>query len=110
METLLRKPGALPGATALEQARQTGRFTPIHDAWWSAARKAHGDKEGTKAPIEVLLLHRRIPHEHLVAGLAASLPVGALTADAVAWRPARPPNPMMMPPRLSPRNPLPWPR
>ncbi|MFM9455873.1 IS21 family transposase [Streptomyces europaeiscabiei] len=84
LETLLRKPGALPGATALEQARQAGKFTPIHDAWWSAARKARGDKAGTKALIEVLLLHRRIPHEHLVAGLAASLRVGALTADAVA--------------------------
>lgn len=84
LETLLRKPGALPGATALEQARQAGKFTPIHDAWWSAARKAHGDKAGTKALIEVLLLHRRIPHEHLVAGLASSLRVGALTADAVA--------------------------
>ncbi|GAA4636411.1 hypothetical protein GCM10023196_086040 [Actinoallomurus vinaceus] len=32
----------------------------------------------------MLLLHRRIPHEHLVVGLAASLRVGALTADAVA--------------------------
>ncbi|WP_234439969.1 hypothetical protein [Streptomyces bicolor] len=32
----------------------------------------------------MLLLGRRIPHEHLVAGLAATLRVGALTADAVA--------------------------
>jgi hypothetical protein len=28
LEALLRKPGALPGATALEQARAAGRFTP----------------------------------------------------------------------------------
>jgi hypothetical protein len=58
LEGLLRKPGALPGATALEQARATGKFTPVHDAWWAAARKAHGDAEGTPALIEVLLLHR----------------------------------------------------
>jgi hypothetical protein len=32
----------------------------------------------------VLLLGRRIPHEHLVAGLAATLRVGTLAADAVA--------------------------
>ncbi|MFI2207267.1 hypothetical protein ACH47Z_42710 [Streptomyces sp. NPDC020192] len=32
----------------------------------------------------MLLLGRRIPHEHLVAGLAATLRVGALTGDAVA--------------------------
>lgn len=84
LEALLRKPGALPGATALEQARQGGRFTPIHDAWWAAARKAHGDAAGTRALIEVLLLHRWMPHEHVVAGIAAALRAGALTADAVA--------------------------
>jgi hypothetical protein len=30
LEGLLRKPGALPGATVLEQARAAGRFTPVH--------------------------------------------------------------------------------
>jgi hypothetical protein len=80
----LRKPGALPGSTALEQARAAGKFTPVHDAWWEAVRKAHGDTAGTRALIEVLLLHRHMPHEHVVAGLAAALRAGALTADAVA--------------------------
>jgi transposase len=84
LETLLRKPGALPGATALDQARAAGKFTPVHDAWWDAARKIHGDRDGTRALIEVLLLHRHIQHDHVVAGLAAALRVGALTADAVA--------------------------
>jgi len=84
LEVLLRKPGALPGATALEQARAAGRFTPVHDAWWAAACKAHGDPDGTRALIEVLLLHRHMPHDEVVAGLAAALRVGALTADAVA--------------------------
>ncbi len=84
LEALVRKPGALPGATALDQARPAGRFTPVHDAWWAAARKAHGERDGTRALIEVLLLSRHLPHEHLVAGLAAALRAGALTADAVA--------------------------
>lgn len=84
LEGLLRKPGALPGATALEQARAAGKFTPVHDAWWSAARSAHGDSAGTRALIEVLLLHRSMAHEHVVAGIAAALKVKALTADAVA--------------------------
>jgi hypothetical protein len=83
LEALVRKPGALPGATALEQARSAGKFTPVHDAWWAAARRAHGDRDGTRALIEVLLLSRSL-HEHLVAGLAAALRAGALTADAVA--------------------------
>lgn len=32
LEGLLRKPGASPGATALEQAQAAGKFTPVHDA------------------------------------------------------------------------------
>jgi hypothetical protein len=84
LEVLVRKPGALPGATALEQARAAGKFTPVHDAWWARARKAHGDAEGTRALIEVLLLARHMAHEHIVAGLAAALRAGALTADTVA--------------------------
>lgn len=84
LEALLRKPGALPGATALEQARAAGKFTPVHDAWWEAVRRVHGDAVGTRALIEVLLLHRHMSHEHVVAGLATAVRAGALTADAVA--------------------------
>jgi transposase len=84
LEALVRKPGALPGSTALEQARAAGKFTPVHDAWWAAACKAHGDAAGTRALVEVLLLHRHMGHDHVVAGLAAALRAGALTADAVA--------------------------
>lgn len=84
LEALLRKPGAPPGATVLEQAQGAGQFTPIHEAWWTAACNAHGDTAGTRALIEVLLLHRHMQHDHVVAGLAAALQVGALTADAAA--------------------------
>ncbi|MGO9142519.1 MAG: IS21 family transposase [Streptosporangiaceae bacterium] len=84
LEGLLRKPGALPGATVLDQARAAGRFTPVHDAWWAAARAAHGDTAGTRALVEVLLLHRRMAHDHVVAGIAAALRAGAMTADVVA--------------------------
>lgn len=84
LEALVRKPGAFPGATALEQARSAGKFTPVHDAWWQAAKASHGERDGTRALIEVLLMGRHVPHEHLVAGLASALRAGALTADAVA--------------------------
>ncbi|MEU0194696.1 hypothetical protein ABZ250_33380 [Streptomyces afghaniensis] len=82
LEALLRKPGAFPGSTALEQARSAGRFTPVHDKWWTAAKAAHGDAAGTRALIEVLARH--MDHEQVVAGLAAAHRAGALTADAVA--------------------------
>jgi len=38
LEILLRKPGALPGAAALAQARAAGTFTAAHEAFWAAAR------------------------------------------------------------------------
>jgi hypothetical protein len=87
LEALVRMPGALPGATALEQARAAGRFTPVHDAWWAAARKAHGDAAGTRALIEVLLLNRHMRHEHVVAGLATAVRAGALTGRGRARGP-----------------------
>ncbi|MDF3051731.1 MAG: family transposase [Pseudonocardia sp.] len=84
LEVLRRKPGALPGATALAQARRAGTFTSEHDAFWSAARHALGDPEGTRELVDVLLLHRRYPHAAVVAGIAAALSAGAVRADVVA--------------------------
>ncbi|GAB2464741.1 Mu transposase domain-containing protein [Streptomyces incanus] len=77
-----RAPSPVP--PPLEQARSASKFTPVHDAWWAQARKVHGERDGTRALIEVLLLNRHLAHEHVVAGLAAALRAGALTADAVA--------------------------
>ena len=71
-------------ATALAQARQTGVFTPAHEAFWAAARHADGDTGGTRALVEVLLLHRHLPHAAVTAGLAAAVAAGASTADVVA--------------------------
>jgi hypothetical protein len=60
-------PGALPGATALAQARAARTFATVHGAWWAAACKAHGDVDGARDLVEVLLLHRHNPHEHVTA-------------------------------------------
>lgn len=84
LEVLVRKPGALPGATALAQARATGVFTAAHEAFWAAARKTHGDGGGTRALVEVLLLHRHHSHGDVVAGITAALAVGAVSPDVVA--------------------------
>lgn len=84
LEVLKFKLGALPGATALMQARKAGSFTNAHEAFWAAARKARGDGDGTRELIDVLLLHRHMAHADVVAGLTAALSVGATTADVVA--------------------------
>ncbi|MGH3966416.1 MAG: IS21 family transposase [Pseudonocardiaceae bacterium] len=84
LEVLRRKPGALPGATALAQARESGMFTAEHEAFWGAARRAHGDTAGTRELVEVLLLHRHHAHPDVVAGIATALAAGAVRADVVA--------------------------
>ncbi len=84
LEILLGKPGALPGSTALAQARKAGTFTATHEAFWAAARHKHGDAAGTRALIEVLLLHRRLGRDAVLAGIAAALGAGSVSADVVA--------------------------
>jgi hypothetical protein len=84
LEILRRKPGALPGATALAQARASKTFTAEHEAFWAAARKTHGDAVGTRSLIEVLLLHRHLDRPHMLAGITAALSVGSTSSDVVA--------------------------
>ena len=84
LEVLARKPGALPGAVALEQARAAGSFTAAHERFWERARRKLGDREGTRALIEVLLLHRRLPFASVHAALDAVEPIGSTDPALVA--------------------------
>ena len=62
------KPGALPGATALTQARASAGVHRAHQRFWDAARRKRGDGAGTRALIEMLLLHRTLPAAAVLAG------------------------------------------
>ncbi len=84
LEVLRTKPGALPGSTALAQARAAGAFTAAHEAFWQEARRVEGDAAGTRALIEVLLLHRSMQAPDVIAGIEAALSVGAVSPDVVA--------------------------
>ena len=84
LEILVRKPGALPGSVPLAQARAGGSFTAAHEALWSQARRKLGDGAGTRALIEVLLLHRRLPAASVTAGIGAALRSGTCSPDVVA--------------------------
>jgi transposase len=88
LEILVRKPGALLGATALVQARQAGTFTPAHQRFWDRARRRHGDQAGTRALIEILLQHRRLPTPAIVTALDAANRTG-ITDPAVVIVEAR---------------------
>ena len=84
LEVLQRKPGALPGATALAQARASGAFTREHEVFWAEARAQIGDARGTRALVEVLLLHRHLPAADVIAGITAALRVNSVSPDVVA--------------------------
>jgi hypothetical protein len=83
LEVLKTKPGGLPGATALAQARASGAFTASHQAYWDAARRARGDAAGTRALIEVLLAHRRLPAAALTAAMDRAVTAGCLDPQVV---------------------------
>lgn len=83
LEVLVRKPGALPGATALVQARACGAFTATHEAFWRACQRARGDAAGTRQLIEILLEHRRLPTAAIVEALEAAVAAGIVDAQLV---------------------------
>ncbi len=47
-------------------------------------RSAHGDGPGTRALIEVLLLHRHAAHADVVAGITSALAAGSTSPQLVA--------------------------
>jgi hypothetical protein len=83
LEVLVRKPGALPNATALAQAREQGVFTPTHEAFWRAARPKLGDAAGTRALIEVLLAHRHLPATAVIEGVRRALAATTVNPEVV---------------------------
>ena len=84
LEILSRKPGAMPGALATHQARQTGVLTSAHEQFWARARRKFGDAGGTRALIEVLLLHRGLPFPAVHAALEAVNSTGSSDPNLVA--------------------------
>jgi hypothetical protein len=84
LDVLLERPGAFPGSVPLHQARQRGEFPPGYDRLWQELKERSGDKAGTRAMIEVLLLHRRHPKVIVRAAVEQALATGALDPGAVA--------------------------
>lgn len=84
LEVLAIKPGAFAGATALARARAGGVFGPTHERFWAEARRRLGDRDGTRALIDVLLLHRTLPADAVTTGIARALGAGSLDAAVIA--------------------------
>lgn len=84
LEILVRKPGALPGSTALAQARASGAFGPAHERFWTEARRRLGDGAGTRALIGALLLQRTMAAKVVCDAMDAALAIGSVDPDVVA--------------------------
>jgi transposase len=83
LEVLKTKPGALPGATALAQAKACGAFTATYQAYWDACRRQGGDSTGTRALIEILLAHRTLPAAALTTAMSKAVDAGTLDPQVV---------------------------
>lgn len=83
LEVLKKKPGALPGATALAQAKASGVFTVTHQRFWDALRAARGDAGGTRALIEILLAHRTLPAQTLKTAMGKAIEAGVTDPQVV---------------------------
>jgi hypothetical protein len=83
LEVLKTKPGALPGATALAQAKTRGVFTGSHQSYWDAARSTRGDAKGTRALIAILLAHRTMPAAALITAMDRAVASGCLDPETV---------------------------
>src|SRR6266540_5039241 len=68
---------------SLAQAREQGAFTPTHEAFWTAARRRHGDAAGTRALVEVLLAHRHLPTDALIQAMRQAVDAGVTQAAVV---------------------------
>ena len=84
LEALVRKPGALAASAPLAMARASGAFSADHEAYWAAARRALGDKAGTRALITALLLERSLPTAAVAAAMRAAVAIGSFTEELVA--------------------------
>lgn len=69
---------------ALHQARAKGEFPSSYEAIWVKLKARLGDKAGTRAMIEILLLHRGYPRQTVVDAVERALAAGAIDPAAVA--------------------------
>lgn len=83
LELLREKPGALKGSLALHQTREGGCWPPDYDRLWVELVTRRGESEGTRALVEVLMLHRQAPAEAVHQAVVQALAYGCCNAEAV---------------------------
>ena len=85
LDVLGHKPGALAGSKPLEQWRQAGRWPACYDALWGRLQTRHGQQNGTRAMVAVVMLGREFGHDRLRAAVASAVLLGACDVAAVRY-------------------------
>lgn len=85
LEALERKPGALAGATALEQWRAQGKWPASFDRYWEGLRQRQGKQAGTRAMIEILVAGQKHGAERLRQAIERALELGCSDKAAVEY-------------------------
>jgi transposase len=85
LEVLGHKPGALAGSRPLEQWRRAGRWPACYDELWTRLRARHGQQDGTRAMVAVLVLGREFGEDRLRAAIASAVALGASDVAAVRY-------------------------
>jgi transposase len=85
LETLLKKPGALAGSTALEQCRARGLWPASYDRFWTLLKEKEGKQAGTRAMIEILLLGREHDAKQVRGAVEEALRLGCPNVASVRY-------------------------
>jgi len=85
LEALERKPGALAGATALEQCRAQGKWPASYDRYWEGLKQRLGKQAGTHAMIELLVEGQKHGAERLRQAIERALELGCSDKAAVEY-------------------------
>jgi hypothetical protein len=83
LELLQVKPGALGRSLPLRQARERGAWPDVYDTLWSALRARHGDSNGTREVLDVLMLHRTYGSADVEMAVRMALDYGCHDAAAI---------------------------
>lgn len=85
LDVLGYKPGALAGSIPLAQWREQGRWPRSFDQLWQSLQTRHGEAQGTREMIGLLLLGRRCGYDRLRATIENALELGCTDAAAVRY-------------------------
>ena len=84
LEVLRPRRARWPGPPRWSAPGARRSFTDAHQRFWDDRPPQAGDRDGTRALIGVLLLHRTLPTRRCIAGMTPRWPAGRCDPDLVA--------------------------